>query len=113
MTTALVFRWAASALAIFLTSYIVPGIRVSGFGAAAVGALVLGLVNTVIRPVLLILTLPINVVTLGLFTFVLNGFVLWLAGALVPGFEVRGFWSAVLGAIVVSLLNTIIGNLLD
>src|SRR5947199_771774 len=79
--------------------------RVESFVTALITALVLGLVNTLIRPVLIVLTLPINVLTLGLFTFVINGLLFWFVASFVPGFFVAGFWSAVGGAIIYSLLS--------
>lgn len=95
-------RVVVNALAILLAAVVVPGIRVDGFGSALVAGLVLGLVNAVVRPVLLFLTFPITLLTLGLFLFVLNGLCLWLVAVIVGGFHVAGFWAAVLGALVVS-----------
>ncbi len=97
-------RVLVNALAIWLATEIVPGIEARGPTAVVVAALVLGLVNAIVRPVLLILTLPLTLVTLGLFLFVLNAFCLWLTSALVPGFAVRGFWAAFWGALVVSAI---------
>ncbi len=98
-------RVLVNALAIWLATEIVPGIEARGPTAVVVAALVLGLVNAIVRPVLLILTLPLTLVTLGLFLFVLNAFCLWLTSALVPGFAVRGFWAAFWGALVVSAIS--------
>jgi putative membrane protein len=94
-----------NALAIWLATEIVPGIEASSVTAVIVAALVLGLVNAVVRPVLLVLTLPLTLVTLGVFLFVLNALCLWLTSAVVPGFEVRGFWPAFWGALIVSALS--------
>lgn len=91
-------------LGIFLSSIIVPGIDVSGWGPLK-AAVLLGLLNIFIRPVLLLLTLPINFLTLGLFTLVINGFLFWIAGNLIEGFRVSGFLVSVAGAVVVSLLS--------
>src|SRR5512134_3006413 len=87
-------------LAIVLAAAVVPGIRLDGVLSAVAAGLLLGLVNAVVRPILVILTLPITLVTLGLFLLVLNGLCLWLVAAVVRGFHVEGFWSAVLGALV-------------
>ena len=89
-----------------------PGVHLRGFGQALLAALVLGLLNTLIRPVLLVLTLPINVLTLGLFTLVINGFLFWLAARLMGGFEVAGFWWAVIAALVYSLISWAVSALL-
>jgi putative membrane protein len=94
-----------NALAIYFTAAIVPGIALSGLMAALGAGLVLGLVNAVVRPILIFLTLPFTLLTLGLFLFVLNGLCLWLTSALVKGFEVHGFWSAVFGSILVSVVS--------
>jgi putative membrane protein len=83
----------------------IPAVNVASFGTALIAALVLGLLNAVIRPVLLVLTLPVNVLTLGLFTFVINGFLFWLATRMLDGFEVRSFGWAILAAIVYSLIS--------
>jgi putative membrane protein len=98
-------RVLVNALAIWLATEIVPGIEARGVTTVVVSALVLGLVNAVVRPVLLVLTLPLTLVTLGLFLFVLNALCLWLTSAAVPGFEVRGFWPAFWGALIVSALS--------
>ena len=87
-----------NALAIYFAAAIVPGIELSGVMAALGSGLVLGLVNAVVRPILIIMTLPFTLLTLGLFLFVLNGLCLWLTSLLVKGFEVHGFWAAVFGA---------------
>jgi putative membrane protein len=106
-------RLIANALAILAAAYIVPGIEVSGGLALIAAALVLGLINAVVRPVLLFLTLPFTLVTLGLFIFLLNAFCLWLTSLLVKGFDVQGFWSAVLGAMIVSLVSLVVTILLS
>ena len=101
----LLIRWAIGALALWLTSEVLSGIWVDSTVTLFVAALVLGILNAVIRPVLLILTLPINLVTLGLFTLVVNGAMLKLAAWLVPGFHVEGFWSAVGGALLLGMFS--------
>jgi putative membrane protein len=99
------FRVLVNALAIWLATEIVPGIEAPGVTTVVVAALVLGLVNAIVRPVLLVLTLPLTLVTLGLFLFVLNALCLWLTSVVVPGFVVRGFWPAFGGALIVSALS--------
>ena len=98
-------RVLANALAIFFAAAIVPGIEIRGVLSALGAGLVLGLVNAVVRPVLLVLTLPLTLVTLGLFLFVLNGLCLWLTSMLVVGFEVHGLWAAIFGALIVSVVS--------
>jgi putative membrane protein len=101
----LLLLWILNAVALLAVTYLLPAhIQVSGFGTALAAALVLGLINTLLRPVLTLLTLPITLLTLGLFYLVLNGLLFWLASALLPGFEVRGFVSALIGAILYGLI---------
>jgi putative membrane protein len=104
----ILLHWFLSALAIVIVAYLLPGVSLSGFLPALVLAVVLGLINAVLRPLLLILTLPINVLSLGLFTLVINGLLIELAGVIVPGFHVRSFWWAMLFSIVLFLVNWII-----
>ena len=101
----LIISWAINAVSLLLLTWLMPAVNVTSVGAALVAVLVLGLLNAVIRPVLLVLTLPVNLLTLGLFTFVINGFVFWLAARFLEGFEVRSFGWAILGAIVYSLIS--------
>ena len=101
----LLLVWLINALALIAVAYLMPGVSVSTFGAALVAALVLGLINAVVRPVLVLLTLPVTLLTLGLFIFVLNGLLFWMVGAWLEGFEVAGFWSGVFGAILFSLVS--------
>ena len=101
-------RVVVNILAIVLAGSIVPGIRLDGPLAAIAAAVLLGLVNAIVRPVLVILTLPITLVTLGLFLLVLNGLCLWLVAAVVRGFHVDGFWAAILGALVISAVSWIV-----
>ncbi|MCU0303585.1 MAG: phage holin family protein [Thermoanaerobaculales bacterium] len=102
-------HWLVIAIALWATAYILPGVNVSSYGALAVAAIVLGLVNALVRPVLTILTLPITILTLGLFYLAVNGFTFMLAAFLVPGFQVGGFWWSVLGALVFSVISFFIG----
>lgn len=95
---------------VFLASYLIPGVNVEGYSAAFKAALLLGVLNLIIKPVLIILTLPITLLTLGLFTFVINGLLLWFVGYAVAGFEVAGFFSALLGAIVISLFSILLNR---
>jgi putative membrane protein len=106
-------RVAVNALAIVLAASILPGIGVDGIVPALAAAVLLGLVNAFVRPVLLILTLPITLVTLGLFLFVLNGLCFWLVASVVKGFHVAGFGSAMLGALVVSAVSWIVTALIS
>ena len=101
----LFLHWLLSALSVFAAAYLVPGVRVSGIWAALIAALVIGLVNALIRPILLVLTLPINIVTLGLFTLVVNALMFWLASSVVKGFDVADFKAAFLGALVFWLVS--------
>jgi putative membrane protein len=98
-------RVLVNALAIWLATTIVPGIEARGAASVVVAALVLGVINAIVRPILLVLTLPLTLVTLGLFLFVLNALCLWLTSAIVPGFDVRGFWPAFWAALLISALS--------
>lgn len=104
-------RWLINAVALYLTALIVPGIRVTGFGGAVLAALVLGVVNAVIRPVILLLTLPLNILTLGLFTFVVNAFMLYIAAAVTHGIVLESALAAFVGAIVLSVISFILSRL--
>ena len=108
--TGLIIRWLILTSAILAASYLIDGIRVSGFFSAFFTAAVLGILNIFFRPVLLILTLPINIMTLGLFTFVINALLLKMASGIIPGFDVYGFWSAIFGSLVISSVNWILGS---
>lgn len=107
----LLVLWLVSGLAIIITAYLLPGVRVTGFFAALVTALVLGLINAFIRPVLILLTLPLNILTLGLFTLVINALLIMLAAAIVPGFSVQGFWWALLFGLVLAVINYALGTI--
>ena len=97
--------WLINALALFLLPYVFPWVTVDSMGAALIAALVLGLINALIRPILFLLTLPATILTLGLFIFVINGLLFWMVGSWFEGFRVSGFWSGVFGAIVYSLIT--------
>ncbi|HXJ35485.1 MAG TPA: phage holin family protein [Candidatus Eisenbacteria bacterium] len=110
----LVVRWLVSAAALYLTSSIVKGIEVRGVASLLFAAAAIGVINAFVRPIVLLLTLPISVVTLGLFVMVVNAAMLWLASTFVPGFVVHGFWSAFWGWLMLSfftfLINLLIGE---
>ena len=101
----LVVRWLILTGSVLLAAYLVEGIQVSGFLSALFTAAFLGILNVFFRPVLLLLTLPINILTLGLFTFVINALMLMMASGVVPGFAIRGFWPAFWGALIISLVS--------
>lgn len=98
-------RWLILTFAIIATSYLIDGIQVSGFLSAFFAAAILGILNAFFRPILLILTLPVNILSLGLFTFVINAIVLMMVSGVISGFEVYGFWSAVFGSLLISLVS--------
>ena len=100
----LFLQWAISAIAIGIAAYLVPGASVTVWGAVIL-AVVLGALNLLVRPLLILLTLPITILTLGLFTFVINAFLVWLASLVVPGFSIDGFWWALLFAVVLAIVN--------
>lgn len=102
-----------STLAIVIMTNVVPGVQVSSWTTALIVAVVLGVVNIILRPILMILSLPVNILTLGLFSFVVNALLLMLVAALVPGFAIASFWSALLAAVVLSLINWFFGLLTD
>ena len=104
--------WLINALALLAVAYVMPSIQVDSFGTALVAAVVLGLVNAIIRPILILLTLPATVVTLGLFIFVINGLLFWFVGSYLRGFAVGGFWAGVLGAIVYSIVSWALSSVL-
>ena len=108
-----IFRLLIHMVAILIISYLLPGlIRVDGIWAALVAAFLLGIVNTILRPILIFFTLPITILTLGLFLFVINGLMLWLVSTIVKGFYVNGFWGAVFGSVLISLVSWILSRFL-
>ena len=109
----ILLRWLILTAAIMVASYLIDGIEVSGFLSAFFTAAIVGLLNVFFRPILLILTLPINILTLGLFTFVINALILKMASGVISGFEVYGFWSAVFGALVISAVNWILSSFIN
>jgi putative membrane protein len=104
--------WLLNTLALLAVAYVMPSVRIESFGAALVGALVLGLANAVVRPILVLLTLPVTVLTLGLFIFVINGAVFLGVSRLVSGFEVAGLWPAILAAILYSIVSWLLSALI-
>jgi putative membrane protein len=108
----LLLRWLINAGTLLLLASYLPGISVSGWYSALIAALVLGLVNALIKPLLVILTLPVNILTLGLFTFVINALLFWFVGTVVKGFLVAGFWPAFWGALILSIVSWLVSSLL-
>jgi len=106
-------RWRINAVALYLTTLIVPGVRVPNFGSAVLAALVLGIVNAVIRPVVLLLTLPLNILTLGLFTFVVNALMLYIVAAVTHRIQLAGALAAFVGAIVLSLISYVLTRVVE
>ena len=104
----LLVKWGLSAVALMFLTYLLPGIMVKSFGSALLAAAVIALLNSIVRPILIVLTLPVTVVTLGLFLLVINALMFWLAGSMLSGFEVSSFWWALAGAIVYSLLSMVV-----
>ncbi len=101
----IILKWLISTVAVILASYLLPGVALAGFWAALWVALFLGLINVIIKPILVILTLPINILTLGLFTFVINALLILLASSVIQGFSVSGFWIAMLFSIILSIFT--------
>ena len=109
---ALILVWILNAVALLAVAYLLPGITVASFGSALIAALVLGLVNMLVKPVLVLLTLPITIVTLGLFLIVINALLFWFVGSVLRGFQVNGFWWAVGGAILYSIISGLLTTLI-
>ena len=108
----LIARWVVNAAALLLVAYLYPGVAVTSFFAAMIAALVLGLVNALVRPILVILTLPVTILTLGLFLFVINALLFWLVAEIVEGFRVTGFVAALVGSLLYSLITLVTSWLL-
>lgn len=109
----LLFKWLLSAVALVLVAQLYDSVQVQGFAAALVAAFVIGLLNIVVRPLLVVLTLPVTVVTLGLFLFVINALMFWGAASVLDGFQVRGFGAALLGSLIYSALGLVIDSALE
>jgi putative membrane protein len=103
--------WLATAIALFITALIVPGITIVSFSSAIVGAAVLGLVNAIVKPILILFTLPLTILTLGLFLLVVNAIALGLVGYLTPGLSITGFFPAIFGSIVLTIVSSLIHQL--
>ncbi len=108
-----ILKWLCSALALLAVAYLYSGVVVTSFTGALIAAAVLGVLNTVLRPLLVLLTLPVTVVTLGLFMFVINALMFWAAASLVSGLNVNGFWAALIGSVIYSLLQLAIDFVLE
>lgn len=109
----LILKWLLSAAALLAVAQLYSGVQVQSFATALVAALVIGLFNTVVRPILVVLTLPVTVVTLGLFLFVINALMFWAASGLLDGFQVSGFGAALLGSLIYSLFGLLIDSALE
>ena len=104
-------KWLLCAAALLGLTYVYSGVQVQSFGSAMIAALVIGLFNTIIRPILVILTLPVTIITVGLFLLVVNGLMFWMASGMLGGFHVTSFWAAMLGALIYSVLGLLIDRL--
>ena len=104
----LIVRWLLLAAALLLVAHVYPGVTVASFSSAMIAALVLGLLNTLVRPLLVLLTLPVTLITLGLFLFVINALMFWSASGLLSGFQVAGFGAALIGSVIYSLCGMVI-----
>ena len=109
----LLIRWLILTVAIIIASYLLEGIHIEGFFSAFFAAAILGILNTMLRPILIILTLPINILTFGFFTFIINALMLKLASGVIPGFEVHGFWTAVFGALIIGLVSWLLNSFIS
>ena len=109
----LILNWVLSALALLGVAYLYSGVAVASFGSAMWAALVIGLLNALVRPVLVVLTIPITIVTLGLFLFVINALMFWAASGLLKGFHVNGVWAALIGSLIYSALRLLIDAVLQ
>ena len=109
----LLIRWLFLTVAILAAAYLLEGISVAGFGSALLAAALLGVLNVFFRPILLLLTLPINILTFGLFTFVINALMLMMASGVIGGFRVEGFWTAVFGSLIVSVVNWVLTSFIN
>ena len=107
----MIVHWAVVAATLLAIPYLVSGFQVAGIGTALVAAAVLGFVNLFFKPILIFLTLPINILTLGLFTFIINALMLKMAAGLVSGFEIKGLWPAIFGGLILSLVNMLLSGL--
>ena len=109
----LAIRWLTLTGAIIVASYLIDGIRIGGFFSALFAAATLGVLNAFLRPIALILTLPLNILSLGLFTFIINAVMLKMASSIIPGFDVHGFWSSVFGALLISIVSWFLNSFIS
>jgi putative membrane protein len=109
----LLLRWLILTVAIIVASYLLEGIHVSGFVPAFFAAALLGILNALFRPVLILLTLPINILSLGLFTFIINALMLMMVSEVISGFEVHGFWTAVFGSLIISIISWLLNSFIS
>ncbi|ERT07994.1 hypothetical protein M595_1982 [Lyngbya aestuarii BL J] len=105
--------WLLSAISLWITAFIVPGLTIASWQAAAIGVVIMGLVNAIVKPILILFTLPLTLLTLGFFLLVINAISLGLVGYFTPGFTVAGFFPALFGSIVLSLVSSLIGKVFD
>ncbi|MGJ7526994.1 MULTISPECIES: phage holin family protein [unclassified Variovorax] len=108
----IIIKWLLSAVALLAVAYLYSGVQVNSFGSALIAAAVIGLLNMIVRPILVVLTLPVTIVTLGLFLFVINALLFWAASGLLGGFHVNGFLAALIGSLIYSLLGLLIESAL-
>jgi putative membrane protein len=111
--TGVFIRWLTLAAAIILTAFLLDGIQIDGIVSAFWVAAILGILNAFLRPIALLLTLPINILTLGLFTFVINALMLKIASAVIPGLDVDGFWTAIIGSLLISLISWLLSAFIN
>lgn len=109
----LILKWLLSAAALLLVAYVYPGVQVQSFTAALLAAFIIGLLNIVVRPVLVLLTLPVTVITLGLFLFVINALLFWAAASVLDGFQVQGFVAALIGSLIYTVMGVVIESALE
>ena len=106
-----IISWLIATVAVMITAYLLPGVTISGFVSALLTVVAIGFINAFIRPVLLVLALPLNALTLGLFTWVINALLIMIAGAIVPGFQVKNFWWALLFSLVLTVIMSLLGQI--
>jgi putative membrane protein len=109
----IIIRWVILTAAITVASYLIKGIHVEGFFSALFAAAILGILNSFFRPILIIITLPLNILTLGLFTFIINAVLLKMVSGVIEGFEVYGFWSAVFGSLIISAVSWLLSSFIS
>lgn len=108
----IILRWLLNTLALIIVAFLVPGISIASYYSALIAALFLGIINAVIRPIIIFLTLPINILTLGLFTLFINGFMFWIVASFVKGFDIANFWSAFFAALVYALITMLTNSVI-